>query len=509
MESDLNLVLDAAESAMTMSSLPMAEKLARFAYERAADSRRDRARRPAGLAGIRCGSREGLVRLDPVDDEISAGALGLHPATNLFFGCGLREAAEDVLATVRSRITLPLLRSYPTAVEATIAYFAADLETSTAASAAVIADPDAMPLARSVGSGPRGRGGQPSGAAGRRRRGRGPRQRGRPALRPGPQQYAISLSEVLCAQSGQDRRSPEDRRPPAGADPRRSARRSDRRGDVRAGGAGRPAGARLRMVAARAGLDGLDAVRRLGHPGRGVDRASRDVAVTAPRQSAPLQMAEETHGPPPRCSCRRWNWPAATTARPPATPCPRRTTPRRPPASRAAAAWPPLNSRPCTALRFGALPDVERLNGSLQPNPNTPLATAAATHAEAAAANDGDRLDTVARTWEALGWWRTQRMPRRRGGRPPARRCPAQGARVGRAARTGCPRVWPVHPGRRQQRTDPADQRPRARDRHSGRRWLSNRQIADQLYVSVRPSKATCTGSTPVGDRRARAVGAP
>ena len=55
-----------------------------------------------------------------------------------------------------------------------------------------------------------------------------------------------------------------------------------------------------------------------------------------------------------------------------------------------------------TALRFGAQPDVDRIN-ELAAQLNTPLAAIAAANADAAADGDGDRLDKVARDWESLG----------------------------------------------------------------------------------------------------------
>ncbi len=185
-------------------------------------------------------AEEVLSAFDPVDDEIMLVRWGCLRATNLFFGCGRRAAAEEVLATVRARITLPLLRSYPTAVEATIAYFAGDLETSTAASAAVIADPDAMPMAvlwaavpAAAAANLQGRPADVAAAAARANEA----ARHSPS---GPQQYAISLSEVLSAlNQGKIDGCAADHRPPARTHSRRSACRGDRRGDAgprRAGG---------------------------------------------------------------------------------------------------------------------------------------------------------------------------------------------------------------------------------------------------------------------------------
>jgi hypothetical protein len=196
---DVDLVIDAAESAMTMSSLALAEQLARFAYEHGGGLRAAIALADAlGWQGFNAQAEELLATFDP-RDEVMLVRWGCLRATNLFFGCGQRAMAEEVLGTVRSRVTVPALRSYALAVEASIAYFAADLDTADAASAAVIADPDAMPVAVLWAAVPaaavanlRGR---PEGVA-------AAASRGLDAARhcaSGPQQYAISLSEALSA----------------------------------------------------------------------------------------------------------------------------------------------------------------------------------------------------------------------------------------------------------------------------------------------------------------------
>ncbi len=490
MEPDLNLVLDAAESAMTMSSLPMAEKLARFAYERGGGLRAAIALAdPLAWQGSGAEAEKVLSAFDPVDDEIMLVRWGCTRATNLFFGCGLREAAEDVLATVRSRITLPLLRSYPTAVEATIAYFAADLETSTAASAAVIADPDAMPLAVLWAAVPAAAAanlqGRPADVA-------AAVARANEAARhcaSGPQQYAISLSEVLCALNqgriDEAQRIVDRQRALTHGVPHAEAIVAAMSGRVELA-AGRPAPACEWLQRALASM-----VSTLSGGWVTLVAAWTVQAETLRGDSAAaaraLQMAEQTYGPPtevflPTLELARGYHSAATGD----------TLPAQNHAEEAARI-----ARRCgmatleleavhTALRFGALPDVERLN-ELAAQLNTPLATAAATHAEAVAANDGDRLDTVARTWEALGMvahaadaFAAAAVAHRRAGvrlkeLESASRAHWLSSRLGlhTPAVDNSGLTLPISDREREIATLVA-------------KGLSNRQIADQLYVSVR-----------------------
>ena len=231
---------------MAMSSLPLAEpagpvRLWTGRGLRAAIALAD----PLAWQGSGAEAEEVLSAFDPVDDEIMLVRWGCMRATNLFFGCGRRAAAEDVLATVRARLTLPLLRSFPTAVEATIAYFAGDLETSTAASAAVIADPDAMPMAVLWAAVPAAR--RPTFRDARltsQQRPRGPTKPPATALR-AHSNRDLTVGGALGSQPGQDRCRAADRRPPARTHARCSARRGHRRGELGRVelAAGRPAAA--------------------------------------------------------------------------------------------------------------------------------------------------------------------------------------------------------------------------------------------------------------------------
>ncbi|TGD87155.1 LuxR family transcriptional regulator [Mycolicibacterium sp. CH28] len=489
MTPDVDLVIDAAESAMTMSSLTLAEQLARFAYEHGGGLRAAIALADAlAWQGLNEKAEDLLAAFDP-HDEVMVVRWGCLRATNLFFGCGRRATAEEVLATVRGRVAIPALRSFATAVEASISYFAGDLDAADSASSAVIADPEAMPMAVLWAAVPaaalanlRGRAADVATVA----------RRGAEAARhcaSGPQQYAISLSEVLSALNQGDiataQQIVERQRAMAHGAPHLEAIVAAMTGRVELA-AGRPQAAcdwlQRALSAMVATLSGgwvtLVATWTVQA------EALRGDSAAAARA---LRMAEDTWGPAvevfrPLLELARAHHSAAT--------------------GNVAAAWDSIERAAQaarrsgmavsevealhTGLRFGAPPDVERLI-SLAAELDTPVAATVAVHAEAVAAGDGDRLDSVAREWEALGMSahaadtfaaaavahrsrgmrsrelesasRAQRLARRFGLHTPA------------TASSGPP--LPLSDRERQIGTLVA-------------RGLSNRQIAEQLVVSVR-----------------------
>lgn len=402
---DVNLVIDAAESAMTMSSLTLAEQLARFAYENGGELRAAIALADAlAWRGFNEQAEELLATFDP-RDEVMLVRWGCLRATNLFFGCGQRAVAEEVLGTVRSRVTTPALRSYALAVEASIAYFAADLDTADAASATVIADPDAMPMAVLWAAVPA--------AASANLRGRpevlaAAASRGADAAlhcASGPQQYAISLSEALSALNHGDI---------AGAQAI-----VDRQ---RAGAHGAPHAEAI--VAAMAGRVELAA----GRPQAACDWLQRALSAMVSSLSGgwvplvavwtaqaevlrgdsgaaarALSVAEAAWGPAvevfrPLLELARAYHSAATGAIAEAHGAIERAAGA---ARRSGIATGELEAL-YTGIRFGMEPDVARFK-ALADQLNSPIATLAAVHAEAVVAGDGDSLDRVAAEWESLG----------------------------------------------------------------------------------------------------------
>ncbi|WP_431239310.1 LuxR C-terminal-related transcriptional regulator [Mycolicibacterium aichiense] len=401
---DLSLVIDAAESAMAMSSLALAEQLARSAYDNGGGLR---AAIPLADAlawqGRNQEAEELLAAFDP-RDEVMLVRWGCLRATNLFFGCGQRAVAEEVLGTVRSRVTLTVLRSYALAVEASIAYFSGDLDTAAAASSAVIADPEAMPMAVLWAAVPaaavanfRGR---PDGVA-------AAASRGNDAARhcaSGPQRYAISLTETLSALNQGDivsaRAIVERQRHQTYGAPHAEAIVAAMAGRVElAAGNAQAASDWLQralsaMVSTLSGgwvnLVATWAVQ--AEVLRGDSAAAARAFSTAEASWAPavevfrplLEVARAY------LSAASGDFAAAHTYIGRSADA----------AARSGMIVGELEALH-TGLRFGMAPDVSRFK-ALAEQLNSPVAKLAAAHAEAVAAHDGVGLDRVAGGWEAL-----------------------------------------------------------------------------------------------------------
>ena len=402
---DVGLVLDAAESAMTMSSLVLAEQLARFAYENGGELRAAIALADALAWQSRNEEAEDLLAAFDPHDEVMLVRWGCLRATNLFFGCGQRAVAEEVLGMVRSRVTLPALRSYALAVEASIAYFAGDLDTADAASSAVITDPEAMPMAVLWAAVPaaavanfRGR---PDDVAAAARRGAEAAQH----CVSGPQQYALSLTETLSALNHGDLRTAqaivERQRELAHGAPHAEAIVAAMAGRVELA-AGRPQAAcdwlqraLSAMVSALSG--GWVALVATWAVQAEVLRGDTGAAARA------LNTAESAWGPGvevfrPLLELARAYYHAATGDMAAAHGCLERSAQAAARSGMTVAEVEALH----TGLRFGMMPDVARFK-DLAAQLNTPIATLAAGHAEAVAADDGEGLDRVAAAWESLG----------------------------------------------------------------------------------------------------------
>jgi DNA-binding NarL/FixJ family response regulator len=146
---DLDLIVHAAASAMTMSDIACGEELARFAFERGG-------RLPAALVLVRALIWQGR------GDEIEAVLNDVNPdgadewlivqwgclrAANLFFSCGRVEPARLALADVRARVDSEALLPLVTAMETSFAFFSGDVRTALNLGFAVCAS-DVRPLVR-------------------------------------------------------------------------------------------------------------------------------------------------------------------------------------------------------------------------------------------------------------------------------------------------------------------------------------------------------------------------
>ena len=145
---DLDVILNAAASAVAMSSLGYAEELARFAFDRGGGL-------PAALVLAEAMSRQGrgndaealLGDLDPGDgDALLTVRWGCTRAANLFWICGQVERARQVLANAKDRVDSGSGVVLIKALEVSFAFFSGDVATAIEAGPTLCAS-DVLPLA--------------------------------------------------------------------------------------------------------------------------------------------------------------------------------------------------------------------------------------------------------------------------------------------------------------------------------------------------------------------------
>jgi len=129
---DLDLIVDAAASAVTMSDIACGEELARFAFERGAGV--TAAIVLAEAIGWQGRGDEVEAVLDDIDldgvDEWLIVRWGCLRAANLFFSCRRVEPARLALADLRTRIESEELLPHVAAMEAAFACFSGDIRTA-------------------------------------------------------------------------------------------------------------------------------------------------------------------------------------------------------------------------------------------------------------------------------------------------------------------------------------------------------------------------------------------
>jgi DNA-binding CsgD family transcriptional regulator/energy-coupling factor transporter ATP-binding protein EcfA2 len=145
LEPDLDLIIRAAANAVIMSSLAYGEELARFALDRGGGV-------PAALVLAEAMSWQGRGEqaeavLADVEPQGSGELVrwGCLRAANLFWGCGQVEAARQVLAEVRDRVGPEAGMGLVTALDVSFAFFCGDVTTAIESGLALCA-PDAPQL---------------------------------------------------------------------------------------------------------------------------------------------------------------------------------------------------------------------------------------------------------------------------------------------------------------------------------------------------------------------------
>jgi DNA-binding CsgD family transcriptional regulator len=146
---DLDLIVDAAASAMTMSNSACGEELARFAFERGGGL-------PAAILLGRAIGWQGrgdeveamLADVDPPDgaDEWLIVQWGALRALNLFINCGQVEQARQVLADVKNRVDSEAVVGLVTALEVSFGFFSGDVATAIETGPSLCGS-DVLPLA--------------------------------------------------------------------------------------------------------------------------------------------------------------------------------------------------------------------------------------------------------------------------------------------------------------------------------------------------------------------------
>ena len=129
---DLDVMIDAAASAMTMSNIVLAEELARFAFDRGGGLAAAVVLAEAmGWQGRGDEVEAVLGAFDPDGaDELLTARWGCVRAMNLFFNCGQVEQARKILANVTDRINSEAIVGYVAAVDVLFTCFSGDIETT-------------------------------------------------------------------------------------------------------------------------------------------------------------------------------------------------------------------------------------------------------------------------------------------------------------------------------------------------------------------------------------------
>ena len=129
---DLDVIIDAAGSAMTMSNIALGEKLARFAFDRGGGLLAALVLAEAmGWQGRGDEVEAVLGAFDPDGaDELLTARWGCVRAMNLFFNRGQVEQARQVLANVTDRINSEANVSYVAAVDVSFTCFSGDIPTT-------------------------------------------------------------------------------------------------------------------------------------------------------------------------------------------------------------------------------------------------------------------------------------------------------------------------------------------------------------------------------------------
>ena len=132
LEPDLNVIIEAATSAVAMSNVALGEELARFAFDHGGGLRAAIVLSEALSWQGRGDEAEAVladVDLEGADEWLTV-QWGCRRAANLFFDCGKVEQARLLLANIRERVDSQEVAGLLTATEGALACFSGDISTA-------------------------------------------------------------------------------------------------------------------------------------------------------------------------------------------------------------------------------------------------------------------------------------------------------------------------------------------------------------------------------------------
>ena len=203
---DLDVIMDAAASAVTMSNIALGEELARFAFDNGGGL-------PAAIVlgdalswqgrGDDAEAVFGTFDL-PGADELMTVRLGCLRAANLFFGvCGQVERARQVLASVKDSVDSEAFVVLITALELSFGFFSGDVATTLEAGPSLCAS-GVLPLARVWAAVATACALALAGRFGDVHRIADAGLRAAALSEPGPHQFAIGVAEVMALTAAGD-----------------------------------------------------------------------------------------------------------------------------------------------------------------------------------------------------------------------------------------------------------------------------------------------------------------
>lgn len=402
---DLDVIIGAAANAMTMSTVGLAEELARFAFDRGGGL-------PAALVLADALSWQGrgddaeavLAGVDPRDeDELLTIRWGCLRAANLFWVCGQVELARRMLADMKDRIESQAGVGFVAALELSFAFFSGDVAAAIATGPTLCAS-DVIPVATVWAAVPTACAFALAGRSGEVREIADAGLRAAALSESGPQQFAIGVTEIMALTAAGDHPAAEQVWQRYAAMtvgvPAVDAMVDTMRGLVQlARGALPTACAALR--------DSLSAMSH-GFPSPWMmlvaawSAQAEGARGDSEAAAASLRISEEAYGPQVAVFL-----PALELARAWERACAGQTTPARAHAVHAAQMARRAGMSAVelcalhTAVRFGDRSNAARL-GELARQLNTPLAEACAAHARGLAARNGDLLDAAAAEFAAM-----------------------------------------------------------------------------------------------------------